>query len=237
MENDLGVVLRAVDYKDYDKILTVFCRKNGRVSIRAKAAKSLKSQNYACSQPLCCGIYSYNVKDEKGYLASCEIKKEYFSLAKNYEAYTVACAMIEITEKILMESYEYRRLFVLFINCLEALEKGLPPREVYTFFLVWITDILGIRPAEDFCTVCGKEIKNPQFFSVKEGGAVCEECAKKVSAKKISPETFFMMRKIFEIHPKNFAGLPGGFEKLEKIMGEYVSVFGEINIKTAEFIK
>lgn len=64
MENTLCIVLRTADYRDSDKMLTLFSRENGRISALARGAKNLKNPIAAASQPFCCGIFSFLRKPE-----------------------------------------------------------------------------------------------------------------------------------------------------------------------------
>ena len=46
-----ALVLRSVDYGDYDRILTVLTAENGQISVMAKGARSQKSKLSSLSQP------------------------------------------------------------------------------------------------------------------------------------------------------------------------------------------
>ena len=46
-----ALILRSVDYGDYDRILTVLTAENGQISVMAKGARSQKSKLSSLSQP------------------------------------------------------------------------------------------------------------------------------------------------------------------------------------------
>ncbi|MEI6102281.1 MAG: DNA repair protein RecO, partial [Eubacteriales bacterium] len=170
MDNSLCIVLRTADYRDSDKMLTLFSRESGLISALARGAKNLKNPLAAACQPFCCGIFSFAGKNGKLYVGQCEIKKGYYSLGSDFERYAAACVMVEATEKILENAAEYDRLFVLFINCLSSLEKGVPSRFVVAFFFVHVSELLGICPATSVCAICGKPLSNPSLFCIEDGG-------------------------------------------------------------------
>ena len=48
-----GIVLRARDYKESDKILTLLTFEKGKISVKARGAKKAKSKLKAFCQPFC----------------------------------------------------------------------------------------------------------------------------------------------------------------------------------------
>ena len=107
MDNTLCIVMRTADWRDADKMLTLFSRDYGLLSALARGAKNLKNPIAAASQPFCCGIYSFSGRNGRLYVSQCEIKKEFYSLGSDFEKYAAACVMMEMTEKILQNTDEY----------------------------------------------------------------------------------------------------------------------------------
>ena len=64
------------------------------------------------------------------------------------------------------------------LDALEIANEELCTRMLIYFLWHW-ADFLGIKPQFDSCVSCGKntEIQNQLFFSAREGGMVCKECA------------------------------------------------------------
>jgi len=230
------IVLRTADYRDSDKMLTLFSREAGRVSALARGAKNLKNPLAAASQPFCCGIFSFTGKNGKLYVSQCEIKKEFYSLGADFEKFAAACVMVEMADKILEDSVEYERLFVLLANCLSALEKGPPVRMTLAYFFVQISDILGIRPTTDTCAVCGKDLEEPDLFCASEGGAVCEQCAAGLHTKKIRPEAIRMIDVLLKTDPKSIALIEKFNSDVLAVMRDYLSSFGEITSRAMNYL-
>jgi len=236
MENTLCIVMRTADWRDSDKMLTLFSRDYGLVSALAKGAKNLKNPITAASQPFCCGIYSFNSRSGRLYVSQCEIKKEFYNIGTDFDKYAAACVMMEVAEKILINTEEYDRLFILLVNCLAHLEKCPDPREVLTYFLVQVSDLLGIRPSTRTCAVCGTEIGAPRLFCSSEGGAVCRGCAESLQTTSVRPETIGRMEEMLFTDPKKFTAAKGFDPKLLEMIRDYLSVLGDLQCRSMRFL-
>lgn len=236
MENSMCIVIRTADYRDSDKMLTLFSRDAGRVSALARGAKNLKNPIAAASQPFCCGIFSFSGKNGKLYINQCEIKKEFYSLGADFGKYAAACVMVETAEKILENAAEYERLFLLLVNCLYSLEKGLPTKMTAAYFFVQVSELMGIRPTTDSCAVCGTKINEPHFFCAAEGGAVCDKCADGLQIKKIRPVTMQIIEKMLQTGPKMIHNIDSFEPDVLSIMQEYLAVNGEIRLRSACYL-
>jgi len=236
MENTLCIVMRTADWRDADKMLTLFSRDFGLFSALARGAKNLKNPVAAASQPFCCGIYSFTSRNGRLYVSQCEIKKEFYSLGADFERYAAGCVMMEMAEKILQNTEEFERLFILLATCLVHLENGLDSREVLTYFLVQVSDLLGIRPATHSCAVCGEKMESPRLFCASEGGAVCRGCAAGLAATSVRPEEMQSIEIMLATLPKEFTGLKGYDPNLLAVMRDYLGILGELKCRSMRFL-
>jgi len=232
MESSLCMVLKAVDYRDNDKILTLFSREKGKLTVMATGVKNIKNELSAAAQPLCCGIFSYaNVKG-KYYLKQCEIKKSYIALASDYDAYFAACSIIDFLDRLLSDIDDFNEIFILAVNCIDALQRKVPPCEVMGYFAVKILDILGLNPDMQNCVLCGSEIEKAKYFSTEEGGAVCPTCAQHIKTQAINEDFACAVFEMQETRPIDFAGDNRINARNLEILKEYVKIMTEISLKT-----
>ncbi len=236
MENTLCIVMRTADWRDADKMLTLFSRDFGLVSALARGAKNLKNPIAAASQPFCCGVYSFSGRGGRQYVNQCEIKKEFYSLGADFSRYAAGCVMMEMAEKILQNTEEFERLFILLVTCLAHLEKGLDSRQVLTYFFVQVSDLLGIRPATRMCAVCGKPLESPGLFCASEGGAVCKGCADGLDTQAVRPDDFLRIENMLSTLPKKFDGLESFDPKLLAVMVDYIGKLGDIKCRSMRFL-
>ncbi len=84
MEKHYCIVLRTADYKDYDKILTLFSRSDGRLDAQARGARRLKSDIATAAQPLSCGEYEFYKKGDKLFLTAALVKQEFYRVQNDF---------------------------------------------------------------------------------------------------------------------------------------------------------
>jgi DNA repair protein RecO (recombination protein O) len=228
--------MRTADWRDSDKMLTLFSRDFGLISALARGAKNLKNPLSAVSQPFCCGIYSFISRSGRLSVSQCEIKKEFYSLGTDFEKYATACVMMEMSEKILQNTQEYDPLFILLVTCLTHLEKGRPSREVLTYYLVRISGLLGIRPSTQECVVCGRPLEAPHLFCMAEGGTVCPACADGLKTVSVRPEDMKMIDKMLQTSPKDFCPAQGFNPRLLDLLREYLGELGELKCRSMRFL-
>ncbi|MGI6153701.1 MAG: DNA repair protein RecO, partial [Christensenellaceae bacterium] len=113
MEQHYAIVLRTVNYKDSDKLLTLFSRKSGPITATARGVRKAKSRLKPAAQLFCCGEFEFQpAKGGRLILTGVNIRQEFYQIQNTYEKYTAACVMLEFTEKLLHNTDEYERLFV-----------------------------------------------------------------------------------------------------------------------------
>lgn len=171
----LAIVLRTVDYKDTDRMVTLFARDHGRIDALARGCKKPSAKLHSASEQFCCGEYAFNESGGRKYMAQCDIKSTFFNISGTIESFAVASALIEVTDKAVMYGEGNPRLFALLVNCLYALnEDNSRAEEVLAFFTVKLLDILGLRPDFGACCICGAETASA--YDCDAQGAVCENC-------------------------------------------------------------
>jgi DNA repair protein RecO (recombination protein O) len=84
MQSQLCIVLRAVNYRDYDRILTLFSRAEGRLDAQARGARRVKSALRAAAQPFCCAEYEFYGRGDRLYVTNVLIREEFYGIQNDY---------------------------------------------------------------------------------------------------------------------------------------------------------
>jgi len=172
--NSLCIVLRTVNYKEYDKILTLFSQDLGRVEALARGCRKPASSLLSSSDVFCCSEFSFNIKDGRYYVTQAVSRTNFYDLRKNINALMTAMLLSETVEKCILQEQPSPRLFALFAGSLYALSNKEPTNKVLLFFIYKLLDILGLRPELDSCVACGA--KGGFFINIAAGGVVCNNC-------------------------------------------------------------
>lgn len=164
-----GIVINAIDYKEKSKIVYLYTP-NGINSVKAL---DVIKKNLGFTVTL--NYVEYNVSNSKfPTVLEYSLIKSYYNLYEDLKKMGIVITMLDVIKK-LEGSYPHERIFNFFIECLNLLEKSKEPRYVLSIFLLKMLYIFGVKPAFNECVLCGnKKIVN---FSIKEGGALCSNCA------------------------------------------------------------
>ncbi len=170
-----AIVIGEVNYRDNDKMLTLFSPEFGRLDALSRGCRKSTAKLLAASQLFVCGEFQFNTTKGKHYLAGCDISHSFYNLREDYNKIFAAQFFLEVTSAFILPEQADKPLFYLLINALFALENNMNSIEyIMLFFLVKCAQEIGIAPNLTACTYCGAE--DARVFSIEGGGLICNSC-------------------------------------------------------------
>lgn len=240
MRNTLAVVIKTVDFKETDKMITFLTKDYGIMSAKVTGAKKQTSKLFSSSSLFCCGEYGFYEKSGFFGVKSCDIKCTFFHLQNDFDAYSAACFIADAVGKVAQEDFAAPKLFALVVNVLYALDKAaVSPGSAVCYFIQRMLLIEGLYPNLDSCVFCDKETALTRF-SVAHGGAVCAECGKQYGGAHIDGAFLDTMKDMGDILPKDIGlvCIPKQTEKkLAGVLIAYLEHALQQPLKTTRFIK
>ncbi len=173
----MAVVIKTADYKDSDRMLTLLTREYGRMSAAARGARKPTSKLFSAASLFCCGEYMFYEKDGRYGLKSCAVRRTFFNLQNDFDAYAAACFIADAADKVAQEDDVTPGLFALTVSGLYALDTGVPPGTTLSYFVQRLLYIEGVYPSLKSCVMCGSRTGLTRL-SAEHGGAVCTVCAR-----------------------------------------------------------
>src|SRR5580693_3884904 len=155
---DDGVVLRTHKLGEADRIITVLCRKSGRVRAVAKGVRRTKSRWGARLEPFTHVDLMLHVGRSLDVITQAEVIRPYGEpLISDYPRYTAGVAMLETAEKLTpVEKEPSLRQLLLLIGGLRSLgEREHDSRLVLDAYLLRSLAVAGYAPALEECARCG----------------------------------------------------------------------------------
>jgi DNA repair protein RecO (recombination protein O) len=182
-----AIVLRMMDYKESDSIVTLFSRESGKVSVVAKGVKKVKSKHGAACQLFTYGHYSFYKSKQLGTLRHAEISSSFYDLRASLD-HAAACSYVnELVDLMVRDGEPNEPLFEQYLAALQAIESGKEARFIVQLFeLKWLA-AAGYEPQLKQCVECGSE-QSPFLFSERAGGVLCARCKSNDMAAGAFPE-------------------------------------------------
>lgn len=175
-----GIVLRYADYKESDRMLTVYTREYGKLDMSARGCRRPGSRLMNAAQPFVCGEMVYFSNRGRLSLDSCEIRESFYQLRTDVRSFAAGSYLLAAVNAATIGEERNEAVYDLLYYALSFLTYGVADgRDVALACLVKLLDISGYCPALVRCARCGVDVRNEKRlrFSAESGGALCPECS------------------------------------------------------------
>ena len=168
-----AVVLREVDYKDNDRILTLLTEDRGLLTVKARGVKSKSSKLKVACQLF--AFSEFTVCENRGFHTVREaVPIELFAgLRDEVERYALA-SYISQTAEILSQEDSPSQLPLLVLHALHALCGSGSTDLIKAAYELRLCALAGFYPDTDGCCVC--ENADADRFDVMNGCVICSGC-------------------------------------------------------------
>ncbi|MBE5742851.1 MAG: DNA repair protein RecO [Clostridiales bacterium] len=191
-----GVTLRAVNYKESDKILTVFTLEKGKITVNARGVRKANAKMKQIVEPFC--FAESMLAEKSGRFTVTEINSfdAFYPIRCDVVKYYVGMTALELTDFLLPDGLESPAHFVILVEFLKKLAyKSINPRNLLVKFFYDCALESGYSVNLSACGRCGEEITDKVFLSVKDGFCVCENCRKQGEGS-FSIDTYRYLKKV-----------------------------------------
>ena len=183
-----AIVLRRADYRENDRMLTLFSPTLGRIDALCRGCRRQKSPLMAASEVFCAGEYVLYTAGERMTVVSCQVEDTFYPLRSDFDRLAHGMYALELCAAVVQPDQENERLFMLLLRSLAHLSYGdIAPRRVTAVFLMGLTSLIGFRPQVGRCAKCampiapivppGQAEDTPvAAFSPEQGGVLCTAC-------------------------------------------------------------
>lgn len=181
LESTPAIVLRTREYGESDKIVTVLSRTAGKFSGIAKGAK--RSQRRF---PGTLEVFSHVTLDYKrrphselAFLERAVLLQPWPRLLNSLERFTAASHVVELADKMTVESEVGDDLYALVASTLQRLNAAEPGPATLRLFELAALNASGYRPELIVCRGCTRPLRSdrgPVRLVGGLGGALCSQC-------------------------------------------------------------
>jgi DNA repair protein RecO (recombination protein O) len=238
-EQDEIIVLKEIDYKDYDKILHCFSKKRGRIQVMARGAQKSNSENMSIAQTFnYCDITLIQNK-EMFILINGSVLNSFYRLRQKYENYVYGSYILEILNHVLQENDHQANAFEMTVRMLEVLEDVSANISWYIHaYEIKLISMMGFKPQLEHCAVCGAARPRHIKFSISEGGIICNSCGVMKDSSLTTQESINDMFKLLYVKFEHIATIKEiNIEALKLIRKYFNAYVGKEQFKSLKLLE
>ena len=230
-----AIVTRSVDYKDNDKILTLYSLEKGKITANIKGVKKPKAKLKFASEPFCFAEYILAEKGGRYTVIGASYIDSFYDLRLNLQKYYLSACVIDVINNLIEDGDEDTALFTSTIEAIKNICYTSNEKVALAYYLNYLAERLGYGISETACASCGEVINGRVFFNYLDATFSCEECRTQ-SYSEITLDTYtaFNIVKNAEINEiKSVIVDDGKATKLIKFLLYYLSVKTEVKLKSS----
>ena len=177
-----GIILRQIKAANGRRMILLFSRKYGKISAGSSISEKGRSKAALAMRPFTFGRYELFKNRDSYNINSGEVIKSFYKIGEDVDKYMCASYVLEYTDKILAEEQAMPKMLDLLVEFFDLMsERKTKYETLVSAYQIKALALFGNAPELDSCVICGRS-EELSAFSVKDGGAVCEQCRKKMQA-------------------------------------------------------
>lgn len=175
-----GFVLRAVDYGERDRILTLFTERFGRVDGLAKGCRGSQRRFQGGLEPF--HRLRVDVGPGRGSglwrVRSARVVAQYVGLLGDLSRLQAAGEVVNLVRRVTVPEQPEPVVFAWLDAAFSALAQGGNRAAVLTRFRLGLAAALGLLPQVDRCGRCGRPVPahRAAAFDARQGSVICQDC-------------------------------------------------------------
>jgi len=168
-----GIVIRRANLGEADRLVTLFCRDQGKLAAVARGARKPKSRFAGRLEPFSHVRVLLAVGRTLDVVAQVEVVDTFTPLREDLDRLGFAAFAVELVDRATADREPSPGIFQALRAALELMERA-DPELVALWFTLRLLEDTGYAPGIDRCQVCGRPVQGGALFSPALGGVLCE---------------------------------------------------------------
>lgn len=180
IEKTTAFVIRKVNFKDSDYVVTLFGRESGKFAGIAKGARKLESKFGGAFDLLNLVEVVFYQGSGLEFISEADLVENWEGMRKSGEAIDTGLRCARTVNKLLEDGQRERKVYDLTESTLAALDSNAAGSRVIELgFYLKLFRRLGYQPQLERCSSCGRSVEDDGSvgFSPEYGGVVCSDCS------------------------------------------------------------
>lgn len=220
-----GIVIKSINLGESDKIITLFCDKLGKIEVVVHGARKHKSKFMSSTQPFFYGEYLVFKGKNLYSLNESHVIDSFQSIIMDLERLAYGSYFLELIDNIVEKESRNVTLFALLLKTLYVMSHSdidLPLLKLAVEFKA--ISIAGYMPQVFSCIKC-KEKMNKGYFSIMEGGIICNNCKASSNIYNINEESLQFLQFLRNIKLEDLRNINYNkrtLDYIQQIMEKYI---------------
>ncbi len=231
-----GIIISESSYSETSKLLNIFTKEYGVISVISKGCKRLKSNLRSVSTKLTYAYFQINYKEGKlSNLICADVINPFNEIKKDLLKISYSSFLLELTNQV-MKQTNSKDIFDLLEETLLKIEDGFDALVITNILELKYLDYLGIKPILDSCAVCG----NTKILTVStsKGGFVCPNCH--TNEKIVDKKTIQVLRMLYYVDISKISKINitnTTKDEIDDFINEYYDKYAGLYLKSKKFLK
>jgi DNA repair protein RecO (recombination protein O) len=233
-----GLILKQIDFKDYDAIITVLTKEYGKISFRAAGVRRLASKNAGSILPYTLAEIQFDYKPDQTMfrMKTARTRELYRHLHEDLAGSYGAAVAANVADAFSLPGEDFAEkddVFAFTKKCFEYLNAGKEPKTVLCLYLADMMNLFGIQPEVDGCVRCGSTKVNA--LSAEDGGFLCAQHAKEAGIPCSTAEELKRFRLIVKagLGRLDVVEKAGGADNLDlRVLEQMIRTHGAMDMKS-----
>ena len=231
-----ALVIKAVDYKDNDRILTLYSLEKGKITAGIKGVKKAGAKLKFASEPFCFAEYILAEKGGRYTVISASYIDSFYDLRLNLNKYYLSAVVSEFLNVHTENEISDPELFDLAINSIKNICYQDNETAHLANFLYKTIENQGYKIGNVTCCGCDCLIKGRVFFRYKDATFSCEDCLID-DYSEIRKETYQALVDLINGDLGALKNAPEGAKMLVYFLSHYLYIKTDIRLKSVESLK
>lgn len=171
-----GIVLRARNLGEADRILTLFTLEHGKLDAVAKGVRRGRSKvggRLEFGNDVALTLHRGRSLDV---IVSSEILSEHWQALVEPQHFAVASAACEMVDALSEPGLAMPDVYALLLSMLAAIARSESPATLLPRFSMQLLEALGVAPPLDACVRCGNALGDSAWLDTEAGGLIDGAC-------------------------------------------------------------
>ncbi|GGN96723.1 DNA repair protein RecO [Saccharibacillus kuerlensis] len=236
-----GIVIRAMDYGETNKIITLCTQTHGKIGVLVRGAKKLKSRHSSLTEPFTHGIFTFfRGGSGLGTLNDGEIYESNHKLREDLVLAAHGSYACELIDRALQDEDTGSFWFEQLLAFLTGMREGKDPEVMMRLFEMKMLQASGYGPELEICSASQRPVEGDAWISPRLGGVLstpfraADSYAVPVSARALSLLRVFAkldLRRLGNVDVK-----PDTKAELKMVMNALMQEHIGMNLKSKRFL-